>query len=190
VKKSRLETAETRKKIVETASRLFRRDGIHATGLAEIMTEAGLTHGGFYRHFESKDQLVAEAVGAGCESLSEVIDAVTKGETGKRAVKAIIENYLGTKHRDGAANGCAFASMACELARADDTTRSVTSEAFVALVDAIAAHMPRKKPEVATSDAIFMVSAMIGALTMSRVVNDAKLSASILHAAKEHLAER
>jgi TetR/AcrR family transcriptional regulator, transcriptional repressor for nem operon len=189
MKKSKLETAETRKKIVETASRLFRRDGIHATGLSDVMTAAGLTHGGFYRHFDSKDQLVADAVGAGFDSLSKVIDAVTRNETGQRAVKAIAENYLSTKHRDDAASGCPFAGMGEELARADDETRSVTSKAFVEFVDAIATQMPRKKPEVATSDAIFMASAMIGALTMSRIVNDAKLSASILRAAKEHLAD-
>lgn len=189
MRKSKVETAETRKKIIETAARLFQRDGIQATGLADIMAAAGLTHGGFYRHFDSKDQLVAEAFGAGFESLSGAVEAVTRNETGKCAIKAIVESYLAAKHRDDAGAGCPYASLGSELARADDATRAAASKGFVELVDAIVAHMPRKKPENARADALFIISAMTGALIMSRAVNDAKLSASILQAARERLTD-
>jgi TetR/AcrR family transcriptional repressor of nem operon len=188
MRRSKVEAAETRKKIIETAAELFRRDGIHATGLADIMTAAGLTHGGFYRHFDSKDQLVAEAFDAGFESLFDVAKAVTRKQTGKHPIKAIADNYLAAKHRDDPAGGCPFAGMGSELARADDATRAAATDGFLELVDVIVAQMPRKKPEIAKSDAIFMVSAMTGALIMSRIVNDAKLSASILQAAKDRLA--
>lgn len=189
MKKSKVETAETRKTIVETASNLFRRDGIHATGLADVMGAAGLTHGGFYRHFNSKDELVAEAFGAGFASLLGIVHSVALAGSGEHGVKAIVENYLTKKHRDDAADGCPFAGMGIELARADDRTRAAVSEGFVKLVDAIAREMPRKGSEIAKLDAIFVTSAMIGALTMSRVVNDAKLSTSILRAVRDNLAD-
>jgi TetR/AcrR family transcriptional repressor of nem operon len=190
MKKSRAETAETRKKIIDAASRLFRRDGIHATGLAEVMSEAGLTHGGFYRHFNSKEQLVTEAFCAGSDGLYHTVEAVVGNKTGKRAVKAIIDNYLTPRHKDNPGAGCAFASMGAELGRADDNTRAAVSEDFLRLVDAIAKHMPEKKPSAARADALFTLSAMVGALTMSRAVNDPKLSASILAAAKDRLTPR
>jgi len=189
MKRSKAETAETHKNIVETASRLFRRDGIHATGVAEIMTAAGLTHGGFYRHFASKDQLVAEAFGAGSEALHQTVEAAVGDKIGKRAVRAIVDNYLAPKHRDHPGTGCPFASMGAELARADGDTRAAVTSAFAKLADAIAEQMPEKKPGTARSDAMFMLSAMIGALTMARAVDDPKLSTSILRSAKEHLAD-
>lgn len=189
MKKSKAETAETRQKIVETASRLFRDDGIHATGLADVMTAAGLTHGGFYRHFDSKDQLVAEAFCSGSDALYDTVEAVIGTKTGPRALKAVVDNYLDEDHKDNPGSGCAFASMGIELARADEETRAAVSRAFVRLADAIAKHMPDKKPQAAQSDALFMLSAMIGALTMARAVNDPKLSATILRAAKTHLTD-
>lgn len=189
MKKSRAETAETRKKIIDTASRLFRRDGIHATGLADVMTAAGLTHGGFYRHFASKDELVADAFCASSQALYRTVEEVVGNKTGKRAVKAIVDNYLAPAHKDNPGTGCAFASMGTELGRADDNTRAAVSQDFHKLVDAIAKHWPEKRPAAAQADAIFMLSAMIGALTVARAVNDPKLSATVLRAAKDHLAD-
>jgi TetR/AcrR family transcriptional regulator, transcriptional repressor for nem operon len=189
MKRSKAETAETRKRIVEAASHLFRRDGIHATGLAEIMTAAGMTHGGFYRHFPSKDQLVAEALGAGSQALRLTVQTVMGGRTGRRAVQALLDNYLAPKHKDHPGDGCPFAAMGAELARADSNTRAAVSGAFVRLADSIAERAPEKKSSVARSDAIFMLCAMIGALTMARAVDDPKLSASILRSAKQHLAD-
>lgn len=189
MKKSRVEAAETRKKIIDTASRLFRRDGIHATGLADVMTAAGLTHGGFYRHFASKDELVAEAFCASSDALYQTIEEVVGNKTGKRAVKAIIGNYLAPTHKDNPGSGCAFASMGAELGRADDNTRAAASQNFDKLVDAIARHWPEKKPRAAQADAIFILSAMIGALTVARAIDDPKRSAAVLQATKDHLAD-
>jgi TetR/AcrR family transcriptional repressor of nem operon len=188
MKRSKAETAETRKKIVTAASRLFRRDGIHATGLAEIMTAAGLTHGGFYRHFTSKDQLVAEAFGAGSDDLCQIVATVAGDKAGKRAAKAIIDNYLSPKHKDSPGKGCPFASMGAELARADDSTRSLVSENFLKLADTLAKHMPEKTAAAAQADATFVLCAMVGAVTMARAVDDPKLATLILRSAKERLA--
>jgi TetR/AcrR family transcriptional repressor of nem operon len=189
MKKSKAETTETRRRIVDTASLLFRQKGIHATGLADVMAEAGLTHGGFYRHFTSKDQLVAEAFCAGSETLYQALEQLVGTKTGKRALKTIIDSYLAPAHKDDPGSGCAFASLGIELSRADETTRRVVSNDFQKLVDAIAKHWTDKKPSAAQADAMFMLSAMIGALTMARAVNDPKLSAAVLRTAQDHLTD-
>jgi TetR/AcrR family transcriptional repressor of nem operon len=189
MRKSKVETEETRNKIVETASRQFRRNGIHATGLADVMTAAGLTHGGFYRHFQSKDQLVAEACASGMASLVAVVEAAGSKKNGKKAIEAIIDNYLAAKHRDDPASGCAYAAVGSELARADAKTRTVATEWLLKLVEAIAKPMHREKSDIAKSDAIFVLSAMLGAITLSRIVTDPKLATSILRDVRNRLAE-
>src|ERR1700731_4181175 len=100
MRKSKDETAATRVRIVETAAREFRRNGIHATGLADVMAAAGLTHGGFYRHFQSKDQLVAEACGAGMNSIVARAEAAACQSDSNGGLEAIIESYLAVNHRD------------------------------------------------------------------------------------------
>jgi len=187
MRKSKAETADTRRRIVEVAAREFRAKGIGATGVADLMSEAGLSHGGFYRHFDSKDQLVAEA----CESaLSEIVDkleAAAGGDTGKDGFKAIVDAYVSMPHRDHAADGCPLAGMGSELAHADEQTRDAASQGFDALVDVLAKRFGRRKPEVARSKAVFALSAMIGAVTMARIIEDADMSKSVLHDVRHHL---
>jgi TetR/AcrR family transcriptional repressor of nem operon len=188
MKKSKVETAETRRRIVETAAREFRRNGINATGLADVMAAAGLTHGGFYRHFESKDQLVGEACAAGMEFVVGSAEAAAREYDGKRGFEAIVDNYLALAHRNDRCDGCPLAGLGSELARADDETRAAASAGFLALVDVLAKQIRRRKPEVAKSDALFALSAMVGAVTLSRIVADSDLSAAILRDTKRHLA--
>jgi len=107
MKKSKLETAETRRRIVKAAAAEFRRNGIHATGLCELMAAAGLTHGGFYRHFDSKDQLVAEACAAGMEA--GVSGAAPCDGIGKGGLRELAASYLSTVHRDNPSEGCLLA---------------------------------------------------------------------------------
>ena len=187
MKKSKLETAETRRRIVKTAAAESCRNGIHATGLSDLMAAAGLTHGGFYRHFNSKDQLVAEACAAATLSLGETTDASACHGVGKDALEAIVASYLSTDHRDNPSDGCVLAGLGSELARSDDKTRAAATAGFRKLVDAFAKQYRRTKPETAKARALVAVSAMIGALTMSRIVTDPKLSAAILRHTKKHL---
>ena len=128
MRKSRDETAETRKRIVRTAARAFREKGIVATGLADLMKAAGLTRGGFYKHFASKDQLVAEATVAAMDSILEAMAA-------QPTVNAAVAAYLSIRHRDDPASGCPFAALGGELARSDKTTRAAATAGFVRLVD-------------------------------------------------------
>ena len=188
MRKSKVETAETRRRIVETAAREFRRNGIHATGLADVMATAGLTHGGFYRHFASKEELVAEASAAGMESILDRADAAAGSAYDKGGLKAIIDAYLAMDHREDRSEGCPLAGLGSELARVDDETKEVVSAGILKFLDLIEAQMPRRKRGAAKSKAIFVLSAMVGAVTLSRIVTDPGLSAAILRETKRHLA--
>lgn len=187
MKKSKSETAETRHRIVESAARELRHNGIDATGLAEVMAAVGLTRGGFYRHFQSKDHLVAEACAAAMESIVAKGEAAARQGDGKAGLEAIIASYLAPNHRDDRLEGCPLAGLGSELARADDETRAAVSAGFLRFVELLAKHARRRKPELAKSDALFALSAMVGAVTLSRIVSDPVLSTAILNETKRHL---
>jgi TetR/AcrR family transcriptional repressor of nem operon len=178
LRKSREEAAQTRKRIVEEAARAFRKNGIVATGLNDFMKAAGLTHGGFYKHFESKEQLVAEACAAAVEAVmaSRAMEA--------KPINAAVAEYLSTSHRDDPASGCPLAAIGSELSRTDRKTREAATAGFERLVAVLAG---KWKARDARRRALAAVATMIGAVTMSRVVTDPGLSAEILRAAAKSL---
>ncbi|WP_109478679.1 TetR/AcrR family transcriptional regulator [Paraburkholderia sp. C35] len=186
MRKSRVEAADTRRRIVEVAAREFRTNGIQATGLADLMSEAGLSHGGFYRHFESKDQLVAEACEAGLNEIIGRLEAAADGCEGNDGFKAIVDAYVSASHRDAPADGCPLAAMGSELARADEQTRAAASRGFADLVSVLAKRSGRRRHEAARAEAVFALSAMIGAVTMARIVGDDD-AAAILQDVRHHL---
>jgi TetR/AcrR family transcriptional regulator, transcriptional repressor for nem operon len=177
MRKSREEAAETRKSIVRAAAREFRKKGIVATGLADLMKAAGLTHGGFYKHFASKDQLVAEATVAAMDGIIEELAA-------HPTVNSAVTGYLSTRHRDNPGSGCPLAALGGELARSDREARAAATAGFLRLADILAGNTGaadvRRRALVATVT-------MIGAVTMSRLVSDPNLSAEILDAARMNL---
>ena len=187
MRKSKQEAAATRQRIVTAAAAAFRKNGIAATGLNDLMAAAGLTHGGFYRHFDSKDQIVAEACTAAVDSLVEQLLAAASGKSPQRGLKTIVEKYLSAAHRDEPANGCPLAALGSELARGDDRTRAAATQAFLKLVGVIATQFAKTRPDVARRRALVAAATMIGALTMSRIVTDSELSASILQEAETQL---
>jgi TetR/AcrR family transcriptional repressor of nem operon len=186
-KKSKTETAQTRKRIVEVAAKAFKSNGIQATGVAEIMSAAGLTHGGFYRHFESKEQLVAEACASSMELLVEAAEAAAAG--GDAAFLKHLESFISTEHRAEYLGGCPLVAMGSELARADIETRHAASQGFQQMIDIIAKRSQAKGPKSAKEDAIFTLSSMIGAVTMARIMDDPKVSNQILAIARKRLGE-
>jgi TetR/AcrR family transcriptional regulator, transcriptional repressor for nem operon len=185
MKKSKLETAETRRRIVKAAAAEFRKNGIHATGLCELMAAAGLTHGGFYRHFDSKDQLIAEACAVGMEA--EVGGAAVCPDFGSGGLREIAASYLSKEHRDNPSEGCLLAGLGSELARSDDKTRAAASAGVLKLAETIAGEYSRTKPESAKGQALVALSAMLGAITLSRIVTDPEISAAILEYTKKYL---
>jgi len=187
MRKSKAETADTRRRIVEVAAREFRLKGIQATGLNDVMTPLGLTQGGFYRHFASKDQLVAEAC---AQAMTEVIDgleAAARHSDADNGLAAIVNAYVSEEHRDTQTGGCPLAAMGSELARANEQTRAAAAQGFEDLVEVLAKRLDGKPQKAARASAVFAVAAMIGAVTMSRVVEDSDASAAILEDVKQHL---
>ncbi len=187
MKKSKAETAETRKRILETASEAFRVQGIDATGVAEIMSAAGLTHGGFYRHFASKDQLVSEAIAVARKDFVADTESAAASRSAK-AVMDVFQDYVTPGYRDDVGSGCVFAANGSELARADDQTRHVATVGFRRIVDAAAPFMRPGTGEDLTDASIGAMTSMIGALTMARIVDDPALSDRILAIAHRRLA--
>jgi TetR/AcrR family transcriptional regulator, transcriptional repressor for nem operon len=176
---SREEAAKSRKRVVKAAACEFREKGIVATGLADLMKAAGMTHGGFYKHFESKDQLIAEAVG-------DAVEEAIGGMEAQPSINAAVAAYLSTHHRDSPASGCPFSTIGSELARTDGKAREAATAGFERLVSLLAG---KSKGKDARRRALMTASTMIGAVTMSRVVNDSKLSAEILNEVEKSLIE-
>lgn len=185
MRKSRAETAETRTRIVEVAAREFRKNGIQATSISEIMAAAGMTNGGFYRHFESKEQLVAAA---SAQALAELVEAASEAAgAGKNDFHKYIQSLLSEKYRDDRLGGCPLVAMGSEIARADADIRRSASQGFQDLIDVFAQQEVAETPAQGRAEAMFKLSAMIGAVTMARIVDDEKVSRSILLEAKRRL---
>jgi TetR/AcrR family transcriptional repressor of nem operon len=184
---SREEAARTRTRIVETAAALFKRDGIHATGLAGLMAEAGLTHGGFYGHFESKEHLVAEACALGFrQTVDRLVERVAAVPPARR-LQAFVDIYLSEAHCDDPATGCGFAALGAELGRADPATRAVADEALRHYVGEIASFLPDFAPAAATRKARAIAATLLGAVTFARAVADQELARAMLSSARENV---
>jgi TetR/AcrR family transcriptional regulator, transcriptional repressor for nem operon len=183
MRKSKRETEETRKRIVEMAADEFRQHGIVTSGIADLMAAAGLTHGAFYRHFQSKEQLVAEATAAALDTILDTLASATGGKKG--GLKAALAVYVCAEHRDNARDGCPLAALGSELARLDKRVRDVATTGFSRMVEILAAHFDQARPAQARKRAMATAAAMIGAITMARVLTDQKLSDSLLQAVEE-----
>jgi TetR/AcrR family transcriptional repressor of nem operon len=187
MRKSTQEAAVTRQRIIKAAAAAFRKNGIAGTGLSDLMASAGLTHGGFYRHFDSKDQIVAEAFTAAAESLAEQLAASASRKSAQRGLKTIVEKYLSAAHRDEPADGCPVAALGSEIARGDERTRAAATRALLKFVEIIASQFDKTRPDVARRRAWIAAATMIGAVTISRIVTDSELSAGILRETEKQL---
>ena len=173
----------SRRRILEIAANRFRTDGIAASGIAGIMSEAGLTNGAFYPHFPSKAALVRESVGsaldAQCDQIRHFLAA--------GGLTAVVDAYLSPEHRDNPVMGCASAALLPEVAREPVETRGLYTERLLSLVAILAAELPAETPD--REDAAFGIFAtLVGALELARAVDSTELSDRILaagaHAAK------
>lgn len=179
MRKSREEAARTRERIIAAAAEEFREHGVVATGLADLMKAAGLTHGGFYKHFASKDELVREVTAATIDQSPLIRQAGAK-RPGRKGLVDAVATYLSPEHRDNPGQGCVLAALGPELARADARTRAEATDGFLKLVDVLAQHAEGMRPDEAKKRAIAAAATMIGAITMARMVKDPELSNTIL----------
>jgi TetR/AcrR family transcriptional repressor of nem operon len=190
MRKSKQEAAETRDRIVAAAAAEFRRNGISATGLSDLMAVAGLTHGGFYRHFGSKDQLVAEACGAAVESVANMFEQALSRHGKRNGLKAIAASYLSNRHREAPSDGCPFAALGSELVRADEATRAQATEGLKRIVDLLASGFAGARPDATKRRAFVALSTMVGALTLARLVTKPALSNQLLRDAAKHVGDQ
>lgn len=183
---SRKEASHER--IVEVAARAIRRSGYDGTGVADIMKEAGLTHGGFYAHFASREALLAEAADrARAEALgwaAQVVDAAPGGQGLERLMQA----YLSDEHLNGAERGCAVSALGSEMHRQEPEVRHVATRHIKELIELVARQLPEGGERSAHDEAMVRISAMVGTLVLARAVDDPALSKSMREAALKYFA--
>ncbi|HKZ13261.1 MAG TPA: TetR/AcrR family transcriptional regulator [Solirubrobacterales bacterium] len=173
--------------IVEIAAQKMRESGTEGPGVAEIMKAAGLTHGGFYKHFDSRDDLVVEAVEAAVAQSREGTAEVIEGAEDPLA--AFVDWYLSSAHRDQPGTGCAVVALGADAARADERVRATYTgqvERYIAQLEELLAG----EDEDVRRRAIAAVSAMVGSLLIARAVGDEDLSEEILAAVRASVAEQ
>lgn len=170
MKVSREQMAENRSRILDAASRLFRDKGFDAVSVAEVMKAAGLTHGGFYGHFNSKDDLIAQ-------TLAHVL-TTDSSEGGD--LRAYTSSYLSPRHRDNAAGGCPTAGLAAAIRHQTPAARSAMTEGLRSQIDRIGKALPALDPADRRRVAIASWAAMVGAMILARAVDDPTLSDEVL----------
>jgi TetR/AcrR family transcriptional repressor of nem operon len=189
MKRSREATAETRRTIIQAAARQFRKRGFGGIGVADVMAQAGLTHGGFYKHFASKNALAAEACNWALEVSTNQLASIAAATPPGQGLRAIVHDYLSMEHRDHAEKGCVIAALAADAARLDVPTKRAFAKGQDALVSLIAAQLPASNADpIPAAKAI--LSTMVGALLMSRTIDDRKQAESFLQSARDALLQQ
>src|SRR5215468_8712442 len=174
---TREQAAENRERIVDAAARLFREKGFDGVGVDAIMQAAGLTHGGFYRHFSSKDALAAEAVARGL--------AVNAGRQAALAsLQDVVSAYLSPQHRNDAGGGCMIAAVGCEMARQGKGVRRGLTAYVRDQIEQLARRIGGRGGAARRQQAIATLAGLVGALVLARAVDDPAFSDEILAAAR------
>jgi TetR/AcrR family transcriptional repressor of nem operon len=177
----------THDRIVETAARAIRRSGYNGTGVAEIMKEAGLTHGGFYAHFDSREGMLAEAADrAGADGMA-LLARVAAAAPPEKALEAMLRAYLSKEHVGGAETGCAIAALGSEMPRQGPKVRRAATRRIKEMIDLVARHAPDWGQPGAHERALVTVATALGALVLTRAVDDPRLSDALRDAALKHL---
>lgn len=176
--------AQTRGRIVREAAALFRRDGIDGVSVPALMKQAGLTHGGFYAHFASKDALVAEALAQAQDGTSDYLKGVARHA--KDPVAAVVDTYVSAGHRDRPEGGCAVATLGSEAARGEPETRRSIADGVRTAIERLA-ESTEIGPE-RQDDAIALFAGMVGALVLARAsAGDAEFSDHVLAVCRDRL---
>ena len=183
---SREQAAENRERIIAAAAALFREKGYDGIGVADIMQAADLTHGGFYGHFNSKDDLIAQASRA---ALAKSAAKWTRLADSAEPFAALVDSYLCRNHRDGSATGCCFPALGADAARHARPVRAAFREGLMRLVEILANVLPgaraaRRRRALAT------MAQLVGAIVLARAVDDQALSDEILRASRHELLAR
>ena len=167
----------TRHRIIDTAGRRFKRDGIDGSGIATLMADAGLTNGAFYAHFASKEDLVATTL---AEQLREQRESFSALAPGRAGVEQYVRDYLSVQHRDNPDDGCPSAALLDEIGRCTDTTKQAYTDGVLAMIDDVAARLAPDDPPSARVKTLSVFALMIGTLQLSRALADRHLADAVL----------
>lgn len=171
---SQADKIATHQRIVDIAAKRFREHGLDGISIADLMKEAGLTVGGFYKHFASRDELVAEALQRALRDIEPWETAIST------APRQAMRSYMSETHRDDISSGCAVAALGNDVSRSNGDTRDIYTNQVRRVFDAIAKISPTENNAGKRTQAYLVYSACIGAITLSRAVSDPKLSRQIL----------
>lgn len=167
----------TRRRILEVAGRRFKQDGIDGSGVATVMSDAGLTNGAFYGHFSSKEDLVANVLADQLRTQRKSFDDQPSDRAG---LEAFVRSYLSPEHRDQLAGGCPSAALLDEIARRATETRDVFTAEVMGVVDDIASRLDPADVDAARGDALTIFGLMVGTLQLARALTDRQLSDQLL----------
>jgi TetR/AcrR family transcriptional regulator, transcriptional repressor for nem operon len=184
---SQTQKTKNHERIVRTAAKRFREKGLAGVGIADLMQEVGLTVGGFYKHFDSRDDLVVEALRYALGTRRDQAEAAASG--GLTYAK-LVDDYLSEGHRDHPGSGCVISALAVEIARGNKRTRALLTEEIRRALQSIAELTPGKDEGPARSAAILTLSALVGAIGLARAVSDEALSREILKSVGELLKKK
>ena len=176
---------KTRAKILEAAGKVFRRNGYHASGVDRVMEEAGLTAGGFYAHFDSKETLLAEALPLAAARSGDG-HALELGEiTGRAWVNAFLDRYLSKSHATDLEQGCTLAALVSEVCRSDDTVKGSFETVLTRLGQRVASHLDTDNLDCAESRALAIVALCVGGLGLARAVANEATTEKILDSCRQ-----
>ena len=176
---------ETHARIVKKASVRLREKGAHGIGVADLMKEAGLTHGGFYAHFDSREALVIEAFGYAMDRAAERWRKVVEQTPPDKRFSTIVESYLTPLHRDDPGNGCAIPTLGAEIARESPKTRRAFAAKLEQMIDMLAEQIPQVPRKAARKQAMAAIATMMGTLVLARVAGNGDFSDEILGAGRD-----
>jgi len=182
---SREHKLETHARIVKRASVRLREKGAHGIGVADLMKDAGLTHGGFYAHFDSREALVIEAFTHAMDRSTERWRKLAEQTSPEQRIAAIVDSYLTPMHRDDPGHGCAIPTLGAEIARESPRTRKAFAAKLEQMIDAIAAQIPDLPRKAARKQATAAIATMMGTLVMARVAGNGEFSEEILSSGRE-----
>ena len=175
-------------RIVSAAARAIRRSGYDGTGVADIMKEAGLTHGAFYAHFTSREAMLAEAASRACAESAAAAAGVVASVPPGQALASMLRTYLSREHLEHAEMGCPLAALGSETPRQAPEVRRATTRHIKEMIDLVARQSPDWGQPGAHERALVTVATMVGTLLLARAVDEPALSASLCEAALKHLA--
>jgi len=178
---------EVHQKIVEEAARRVRTEGLSGAGVSAVMRETGLTHGGFYKHFRNRDELLTEALGEAFREIGDYLAQIAEQSPPGQGWKAIVRTYLSPEHCDHAERGCPVAALASELGRADNALKVQILGELAEYRSRMLPFMPGRRRADKERAFFLIFSTMIGAIELARVLPEPAMRAKVLESAREFL---